>query len=184
MASIFYSDHFTSDGIGRNTPDDVSVKNTNAIDGAFIRYKRCRLDTTTSTKSPAVPATDQFRLLTLASGIRPIALYLSTPGDFEASMTFDIGILIAGVQNDGGVIDLDMFTNNLGADTERNRLETLIGSGSNLASVDRGLPLWEMVNVAQPGTYAADPLVSLQLAIKVGAAGGVGDNLIAELYYT
>ena len=181
----FYSDHYTSDGIDQLLPQSVFVKNAEAIDGGFIRYKRCRLDTTTSTKTPdAVPLGIQLRLLTLHSSIRPIALYLSTPGGFEVAMDADIGIHLPGVQNDGGGIDQDLFVNNLSIDTARNRLEMLIGIGGNLADKDRGLTLWEMVNVAQPGKYARDPLIDLQLAIKIGTTAGAGDDLIMELYYT
>ena len=182
----FYSDHYTADGINQTQPQDVFVKNSRAVDGGLIRYKRCRLDSSGVTIASGV----LLRFMALPSDIRPIALYLSTPGGMAPAMNFDIGLYEPGSDGheldrelNGLFIDQNMFSNNFTMHTARNRPEILTSSSGNIPWTDRGLQLWELVNLAAPGKYAVDPQQKFHLIARV-QGGGVGDDLIMEIYYT
>ncbi len=99
---------------------------------------------------------DIIRLFDLSSNDRLIHLYFSMDGNWGATTTFNVGLYEKGAQNDGAVIDVNLFAaaDNWAATLAR---EDLFKQATTLDDWDRGKQLWELANIGlAASTYSAE----------------------------
>jgi len=126
-------------------------------------------------------AADVIRFCTMKSSDRIFSLKLGAVGDATAGMTIDLGVHLTGKNNDGAVVDADLFTGSpedIG--TTLVTMTEFLFDGPLTDPTDIGKTLWEMCDVGD-GSYTEDPLVEMDITGTLGGTpsdGGVTHVLI------
>ncbi len=131
--------------------------------GSRLRHKFCNFIIPASTD---FADDDEIRFFDVKSGDRPVALYISCDADQGATATWDIGLWAKGDNNDGGILDRDLFDaghNQAGAINREDVFDSAV-----LGSFDRGKPFWELLEIGA-GSDVVDPRVLYTVGQKATA---------------
>lgn len=188
----FFSDHYST------IVSSATVKPATAIDGTVksnpglagnINYKVAHLDFE-SVATGDFTTGDQFRYFNVASGDRPIELFISSVGSewTGTSIAAAFGLYEQGLAHDGPLIDTVLFhTHNV--PPAKNRAERLFGSAGSLDGLgtNRGEPFWRLASIgagASNGVYLEDPLEvwDLTVTFTFTAITATGEMQV-ELFY-
>jgi hypothetical protein len=106
--------------------------------------------------STIVASGEKLYVCTMKSGDRLRSLTLSQDANWGATTTFNVGLYKTGGNNDGAVIDADLFA---AADDWKDALtrEDILKQATTLIDLDRGKTLWQMVAKGGAVAYTADP---------------------------
>jgi len=170
MADTFYSNHYSAE-IGAT--GHFTTKQGPPIDrvrsgfgGSRKRHKFCQLNVPSGQD---LGAGDIIRLMDVKSGDRPTALFITSDANWGATADFDIGLYLKGDDNDGAVVDVDLFETTpydiSGAVTRVDVLTLAV-----LDEWDRCKTFWELADIGA-ATITSDPRVTYTIAMTA-----VGDT--------
>ena len=176
----FYSDQYTSDGIDRTAPDELPSKSEKEIDGAFIRYRRAVIDLT----GVSTLKTDLDRYFTIRSRDRLIALFAQADGSAVTQDGYQLGAASKSPTEVGGAsLDEDVFTAAaFGLDPATGFARTECLCGGDIPDVNRGLPVWDVLDQFTAQSFSADPNAEWTLYGRDNKDGSGGKTVI-EVYY-
>ena len=149
--ATFYSDHF-----GPLVGATNHFTTQNSVQPAVnVGFKHSRVRRTSCLFS--VPnaqdlgSGDIIRLFDMSSNDRLINLYFSMNASWGATTTFDVGVYEKGSDNDGAVVDINLFAT---ADIWSANIlrEDLFKEAGTVDDWDRGKALWELVNIGLGAT--------------------------------
>ncbi len=127
---------------------------------------------------------DVTRIMDVASGDRPFHLYFTCDLNQGATALWNYGLYEKGSNNDGAVIDEDLFSD---AHNEAGAIARvdLFDEAGTLGDFDRGKAFWELAEIGG-GSYSEDP--GEQWTIVKQASGNNSVNAAAnecrlELWY-
>lgn len=106
---------------------------------------------------------DIIRVMDFRSSARIFDLRASMDADWGATTTFDIGLYKKGANNDGAVIDADLFASAVDWAAAIARVD-YFKEATTLTDMDRGQPLWFLADLGA-GTYTEDPFETWTLAL-------------------
>lgn len=188
MPSLF-SDHFNSSGTvgpgeGALTEElgfDDQRRISAGLGHARMRYKQARF-----TGGTVVGASDQIRMLQMHSSDRIHEFFFSSDGGTTAGAV-DIGLYETGLVHDGALPStnsVDMWSTTAVTITTVVARVTRFALG-DVASLERGIQLWEMVNLSDAATYTVDPLISYDLTMTTTIAWTASvATILFEVHYT
>jgi hypothetical protein len=177
--ATFYSELYAETA----TPQVVDVhKRVEAgIAHASMRYARAGV-----TLDAVLGVGETIRFKQFRSSDR-INIVLFSCIDAGTGGTIDAGLYRSGVNHDGAVIDSDLIMDGIActALAGHGQLYALDNGNNDVGFLDRGKSLWEWVNLATPGTYAADPMEDWDFTLTATVATTVANwNAVFEFYYT
>ncbi len=178
----YFSDHFALPAAGTVIPPTVlplaSIKADPGLAGASIRSLNARMDF--SALASTLTAGDQFRLFTMQSGdmIHRINIVNTSGGatnDWNyVSILLDLGVFESGVAHDGVVRDVNLFSPALDIGSDETWPVAAVYDNAFITGVldgtDRGLKLWELINIGVPSTYTQDPKIQFDIVASVNTA--------------
>lgn len=126
-----------------------------------------------------------IRLLDLRSGDRLIEAFFSMDADWGATTTFNLGLYKKGLNNDGAVIDEDLFGSAIDWAGAITRVDYFKESAT-LADYDRGKTLWELVTIGAASTYTSDPMETWTLTAQTTqdiSATSAAVSFLCEVFY-
>ncbi len=153
--ATFYSNHYSGavGSTGHFTTLDAPVPAVPAGFGsARYRIKRAELEVPLSTD---LGSGEIFRLMDFKSSDRIEQIFFSMDANFGATTTFSIGLYEKGSNNDGAVIDLNLFGSAIDWSGEIAYVD-YFDQSTTLDGWDRGKELWDLANIGG-GTYSSDP---------------------------
>ena len=175
MADTYYSNHY-SGAIG-STGHFTTLQSPNVdrvpsgFGGSRLRHKFCNY---------IVPATTNFgdndviRLFDVKSGDRPINLYVSMTDENGATATWNYGLWFKGDNNDGAVINEDVFALAHDEKDAVARVDVLTLAGL-VDDWDVGKTFWEHAG------QSSDPRVMYTIAKQASADPTVVDAAVETL---
>jgi hypothetical protein len=188
MATLF-SDHFNTSGTVGNGEGalaeelalDTQHKVSAGLGGARLRYKKAKI-----TVGTVAGVGDEIRMLTMKSSDRIHSILLSSDGGSTAGDA-DLGWYNRGLAHDGAVASTNsvdaLSTTAIATDTAADRSEMF--ENGDYSTEDLGKMLWELINVSDAATYAADPGGEFDLTFTVTVAFTVAvSTLQLEVFYT
>lgn len=129
---------------------------------------------------------DVLRLLDLKSTDRLINLYFSMDANWGATTTFNVGLYAKGTNDDGAVIDADLFGSAIDWAGEINRVDYFTES-TTLDDWDRGKALWELANIGLGATTYTSATHALWTVTAVTtqdiSAVAAAVEFLCEAYY-
>jgi len=141
-----------------------------------VRYKRatCLLDVGFLT-------TEVVGIVPLRSSDRVLDVRFSTEAAVVGGATSQLGLWEAGKNHDGIVIDANFFdaVMDLGA----TNVEVDGRTTAQVTGVNKGLALWEQMNIVTPATYANDPNEDWEMVITLGGSVTTGGTLVIDIEY-
>ena len=172
--ATYFSNHYTETGSSQ-TAVDRRWKAPAGIAHGRLRYKICRC-------TGLVTNSDHVRFGTFKSSDRIVDMLLSCVGDSDAG-DLNIGAHLTGSNNDGAVIDMDVFASQLATAGGLDRTDAML-EATNCVDEDRGLPLWELASKSV-GTHTADPLVNIDITgTPTTTFTTTAEALVLEIWYT
>ena len=149
--TVWYSDHFGTDGIADNSLASPIKIVSAGVNRSRVRYKRA---TVTGLALNSVP--DVIPFFKMKSGARIINQWISSDGAAAAG-AMDIGLYLWTAHDIGAAVDVDLFSSAQAISTAIHKTAALIESDV-LQHEDAGKTLWEMAAVGA-GSDTVDPLV-------------------------
>jgi hypothetical protein len=182
MASTYFSDHYGSSDTG--TPGDAitALPNPRRAVTAGIKHARkrvniCWLDTTGEDPVDG----DVYRFCTMKSTDRIISIKAACDGTFSGSTDLSLGIHLAGDNNDGAVVDFDLFAAALDVGAGFVLTENVVVGA--LTDEDIGKMLWEQCDVGA-SSYGSDPGVEFDITGTIANQGAAGGEVLVIVEYT
>jgi hypothetical protein len=174
--TTWYSDHYSS-GVAQSAKPDPFVAIKSSKRHSRMRVSRAEVDLT----AQATADGDIIRLMTLKSNDRIYSIKNASDGGATALTTWDLGVYATGDDNDGAVLDINMFGAALDEDTGYAMTERIL-TDANINDEDIGMELWELVNLGAATTYSADPVINMDLCVTIlnGLALGSRNTTIVE----
>lgn len=158
-----------SDAMALNPTDayNASYKRPGNLTHARLRKKRAVMNWAAA--GVGVAATDTAVIGTFKSSDRFYDLRLSQNAAMGAGSAMSLGLYKAAIDHipvAGNLIRANLFMSAVSVAGNFVRLDVFTNS-TQLRNIDRGLALWQLVNVAVPGTYAKDPMIDMDLVVTV-----------------
>jgi len=183
--TTFYSDHFSpAIGVSGHFTTLAALPARISVGKKHARVRRTMC-------SMLIPSgqdlgdDDVIRLLDMQSGDRLIELYFSMDADFGATTTFNVGLYKKGNNNNGAVIDEDLFVSAVDWAGAIARTEYFKESAT-FTDMDRGKTLWELVTIGAAATYTEDPREDWTLTLQTTqdiSATAAAVSLMCEVWY-
>ncbi len=187
MANAF-SDHFNSSGSlgpGAGTVAEALPLDSQRRAHVGFGHTRFRWMRAAVTVGDDVGIGDQIRMMTLKSSDRIIEFFFTSDGGTTAG-SVDIGVYLTGRAHDGALPStnsVDQWSTTAVAVTAIVARVTRFALG-DIAVIQKGLQLWEMINVSDAATYAVDPLVNFDITMTATIAFTVSTAaMIFEVHY-
>jgi len=184
-----FSDHFNSSGtVG---PGEGALAEALGLDsqrraGGGIGHSRLRWKRAKITVGTDVGIGDQIRMMSMKSGDRIHEFYFTSDGGTTAGAV-DIGVYETGIAHDGALPSancVDQWSTTAVTVTTAVARVTRFALG-DVASINRGDALWEMVNLSDAATYTVDPLISFDLTMTATIAFTASvATMLFEVFYT
>ena len=161
-----------SDALALNPTDvyNASYKRPGNLTHARLRKKRANMNWTAA--GVGVAANDTAVIGTFKSSDRFYDLRLSQNAAMGAGSAISLGLYRAAIDHvpvTGNLIRATLFANAMSLAGPFARLDIFTNS-TQLRNIDRGLALWQLVNIAVPGTYTKDPMIDMDLVATVTTA--------------
>jgi len=184
--STYYSNHY-SPAIGatghfttlRSPMTPIAV----GLDHSRVRHISAQLVVPSGTD---MDSGDIIRLFDISSNARILELPFSMDANWGATTTFHIGVYAKGSNNDGAVIDVDLFASTVDWSGAIARTDYFTES-STLDNWDRGKALWELVNIGLgASTYSASTSALWTVAATTTqdiSAAAADVEFLAECFY-
>jgi hypothetical protein len=183
MAHV-YSDHYNSVA-SQSSPQD-SYAPPSGLKGQDLQVIRGKITLTTT--APAEDD-DMLFLFSLKSSARVYELLWGAQAVIDGGgVACSLGLFLTGVNHDGvtpaGVGSATLFQAAFNITTASDAGNKWLGNTSLRAH--RGEQLWEVVNARNAGTFAEDPHVDFDFALKVTTFTGVtvAGDITLTAYYT
>ncbi len=176
----FYSDHYSADQgqTGHFTTLLTAQQRTLVVGKKHARLRRtaCYISVP---NAQDLADNDVIRFFDMKSGDRPIQLFASMDANWGATASFNLGLYLKGTNDDGAVIDEDLFASAVDWSGTIARTEYLVES-SVLDEWDRGKTLWELADIGD-GTYTTDPFQTWTVASTFASNPSATDALVEML---
>ena len=178
----FFSDHFTNT-VGGTSPDSPRIKVKSGILRSKIYYSRSVVTIPTT-----VLAGDVVRFTTLKSSDRIQELMFTKAVTTTATeLDVAVGFYESGQNNDGPVVDVDLFGVATDFLPQKTRSD-LFRNGGQVVKEDWGKALYELVDIGLASAlYDNDPLANWDLAFTVITVTGIpaaASEVVCEIRYT
>ena len=184
FSNLFNSSGTVSPGIGA-LAEELPL-DTQRRASAGLSHARVRRTHATVGLGTVAGVGDQVRMLQLKSGDRLYSLQFSSDGGNDAGDA-DLGFYKTGSAHDGALPStnsVDCFSSTaIAVDTAATRTELFQAGDFDDENV--GLQVWELINVSDAGTYAADPGGTFDITFTMTVASTTTISIVQlEAYYT
>jgi len=152
----FYSNHYS--GLQGATGHFTTLQSPTldrvkaGLGGSRKRHKFCQISVP---NGQDLADNDVIRLFDVKSGDRPIQLFFTNDVNWGATADFNVGLHEKGANNDGAVIDEDLFESTP-FDISGAIVRVDVFSLAVLDEWDRCKTFWELANIGD-GSYSVDP---------------------------
>ena len=181
----FYSNHYSglqgATGHFTTLQTPVVDRVISGLGGSRKRHKFCQF---TVPNAVNLADNDVIRLMDVKSGDRPIELFMTSDAGWGSTALFNIGLYKKGDDNDGAVIDEDLFESTpydiANAVTRQDVLTLAV-----LDEWDRCKTFWEMAEIGD-GDYTSDPREIWTIAMTAEgdpSAAAAENEMLVELEY-
>ena len=183
FSNLFNSSGTVEAGVGALTEElglDTQKRASAGFSHARVRRTHARVGLGT-----VAGIGDEVRMLTLKSSDRLYSLLVSSDGGSTAG-TIQCGFYKTGAEHDGAVASASSISCFMGAQvlsTATDRLEKF--DGGSFDDENMGLQVWELINIANAGTYASDPGGTFDITLTITTAFTVAVSIVQlEAFYT
>lgn len=140
------------------------------------RYKR-----TTIEADAGFLDAELINVLPFRSSDRILDIRVSTDAAIVGGATSQLGLYEAGKNHDGDLIDANFFDAVLDLGATNSELDAR--TETQVVGVNKGLALWEQMNIVTPATYADDPKEDWEMVITIGGNITTGGTIVVEVEY-
>lgn len=182
--ATFYSNHYSAD-VGATghftTLSNPPILVAPGRGHTRFRRKEARL---TVPSGQDLGDNDVIRIMDLKSSDRLINLYFTMDANWGATTTFNVGLYEKGNNNDGAVVDEDLFGDAIDWSGAIARVD-YFDEATTLGNIDRGKTLWEQAAVGD-ATYTTDPGIMFTVTAQTTqdiSATAAAVVMMVEAYY-
>jgi len=149
---------------------------------AGLQHARLRTSIATIDMTDTLPVVDDtYRFFTMKSSDRIYELWTYLDSAAAATNTVNFGTMLTGDDNDGAVIDEDLFYSLADVASGEVWTDNLHEAGT-VPVTAKGMPLWEMCALGA-ASYTVDPVVNIDITGQVGTAATNGGIYIVRVVY-
>ena len=185
MATTYYSDHYS--GVVGATGHFTTLLTPQPMVQAGKKHARVRRTAAllTATSGVDLALGDIIRFCDIKSSTRITEVLFSMDANWGDAGDFNVGLYEKGLNNDGAVIDADLFA--AAQDWKGTIARVDQFAKGTLDDWDRGKQAWELVNAVTASTYASDPGELWTVAVTASSDNAVSAaavEMLCEVFYT